>query len=408
MNILYIDHYAGSMSMGMEFRPYYMAKEWLAMGHNVRIIGASISHLRKKQPKVKHDFEIQLIDGIEYQWICTGSYKGNGFKRAITMLVFISKLWCHAKKIANDFKPEIVITSSTYPLDSYAGYRIAKISRAKYIHEGHDLWPLTLTEIGGMSKWNPFIMLLEHGQHYAYSHAYKVISILPMACEHMLKHGLTCKENFIYIPNGIVIEDWEKTQNLPYEHTKLLQELKKQGKFIVMYVGGHAISNSLDVLLDAADLTKRDNSIAYVLIGNGTEKERLIALTLERGLNNVKLLPPVDKLSVPTALHNADALYIGAKSTSLYRFGVSMNKIYDYMMAAKPIIYGVDAANNDISEAECGITIKPDSPEAIVDAIKMIQYMSETERKDLGDKGRKWVIENCSYINLAKKFLNFI
>ena len=76
MNILYIDHYAGSMSLGMEFRPYYMAKEWLVMGHNVRIIGASFSHLRKKQPSIQHDFEIQLIDGIEYQWICTRSYKG--------------------------------------------------------------------------------------------------------------------------------------------------------------------------------------------------------------------------------------------------------------------------------------------------------------------------------------------
>ena len=71
MNILYIEHYAGSLSMGMEFRPYYFAREWKKLGHRVRIIGASFSHLRKKNPEISRDFEIQTIDGVEYQWIKT-------------------------------------------------------------------------------------------------------------------------------------------------------------------------------------------------------------------------------------------------------------------------------------------------------------------------------------------------
>ena len=50
MNILLINHYAGSPDLGMEFRPYYMAKEWQKAGHHVRIVGGSFSHLRKKQP----------------------------------------------------------------------------------------------------------------------------------------------------------------------------------------------------------------------------------------------------------------------------------------------------------------------------------------------------------------------
>ena len=50
MNILYINHYAGGPEYGMAFRPHYLAKEWKKMGHNVTIVGASYSHLRKKQP----------------------------------------------------------------------------------------------------------------------------------------------------------------------------------------------------------------------------------------------------------------------------------------------------------------------------------------------------------------------
>ena len=45
MNILLINHYAGSPDLGMEFRPYYMAKEWQKAGHHVRIVGGSFSHL---------------------------------------------------------------------------------------------------------------------------------------------------------------------------------------------------------------------------------------------------------------------------------------------------------------------------------------------------------------------------
>lgn len=148
MNILYIDHYAGSLEYGMEFRPYYLAREWEKLGYKVRIIAGNFSHLRTTQPTVKKDFQIDYVDNIEYQWIKTGTYQGNGVSRALTMFKFVGKLFVNARKIVQDFKPDVVITSSTYPLDSFAGYRIAKKAKAKYIHETHDIWPLTLVEIG--------------------------------------------------------------------------------------------------------------------------------------------------------------------------------------------------------------------------------------------------------------------
>ena len=154
--------------MGMEFRPYYLAREWQKQGHNVRLIGADFSHLRKQNPTVSKDFEIQEIEGVTYQWIKTRSYQGNGVKRAITMFQFCSKLWWNAKKLAKEFKPDVVIASSTYPLDTYPAQRIAKIAKAKYVHEGHDIWPLTLTELSGMSKWNPFVIALAIAEKSAY------------------------------------------------------------------------------------------------------------------------------------------------------------------------------------------------------------------------------------------------
>ena len=167
MNILYIEHYAGSISMGMEFRPYYMAREWQKAGHQVRIMAADYSHLRTKQPELTGNFCKTQIDGVDFQIIKTGAYEGNGAKRALTMFRFTGSLWLHAGRLVREFKPDAVITSSTYPLDAYAGYRIARKAKARYIHEAHDVWPETLIELGGMSRSHPFIRLLDRAEKYA-------------------------------------------------------------------------------------------------------------------------------------------------------------------------------------------------------------------------------------------------
>ena len=135
MNILIINHYAGSPEMGMEFRPYYFAREWVAMGHRVDIIAADFSHLRRVNPTVAKDFQEELIDGIHYHWIKTRRYDGNGGQRAITMAQFIGKLWLHVDRVIKEMDPDVVIDSSTYPLDTYVGQRIRKKSPRS--SEGH-------------------------------------------------------------------------------------------------------------------------------------------------------------------------------------------------------------------------------------------------------------------------------
>ena len=389
--------------MGMSFRPYYFAREWQKMGHRVRIVGASFSHLRKKNPVVEKDFEIQEIDGVEFQWVKTGTYEGNGIARAKTMAEFCSKLWMNAGKIVKDFHPDAVISSSTYPLDTYPAQRIAKLAKCKYVHEGHDIWPLTLTELGGMSESNPFVKLMAIAEKSAYSKADHVVSVLPNAVEHMLQHGLQSSEKFTCIQNGIVMEDWESPEPLNQEHRSVFENLHREGKFIVCYLGGHALSNALDTLVEAAKLTSDDSSIAYVLIGKGVEKERL--MNSAEGLDNIFFLPPVNKRQVPSALREADALYIGAAPCSLYKYGVSMNKLYDYMMAGKPIIYGVAAYNNDVALFKCGVTIESENAEEIVKAVNEFKAMSKEERMTMGQRGRINVMENYEYSKLAELFI---
>lgn len=394
--------------MGMEFRPYYLSREWVKMGHRVRIISATYSHLRKSNHVASRDFEIESIDGIEYQWIKTEEYSGNGVKRAGTMWQFCKKIYKKAKAIADEFNPDVVISSSTYTFDTYPAQKIAKFAKCKYIHEAHDLWPLTLIEVAGMSEYHPFVVALAIAERSAYKKSNEIISLFPNADDHMIKHGMQSREKFHCIPNGIFIEEWESPDAIGGEHKELIYRLHSEGKFVVGYLGGHGIPNALDYLVDAAEQARQYEDIAFVLVGSGMEKDNLKKRAMGYGLDNIYFLPQIEKTKVPALMAEMDALYIGAARCSLYRFGVSMNKVYDYMMSGKPIIYGVEASNSDVRDAGCGITIEPENPKAIVSAVNELKAMPTDERIAMGNRGKDFVMTHNDYRVLAENFIDII
>jgi glycosyltransferase involved in cell wall biosynthesis len=407
MNILLINHYAGSPKHGMEYRPYYLAKEWIKRGHKVTIVAASFSHVRSKQPSITDGVTYEEIDGIRYVWLKTPAYRGNGIGRVFNIFSFIRRLSGLCKRFVEEFNPDVVIASSTYPLDIYPAHRIAKMANAKLIFEVHDLWPLSPMELGGMSPWHPFIMIMQRAENYAYGVADRVVSMLPKADSHMKEHGMA-PHKFVYIPNGIAVEEWQNdTESLPNQHQDALDGLKQEGKFIVGYAGSHGLANALNQLIDAAYLIQ-EQQVSFVLVGQGQEKENLQKHTLNKGLHNAIFLPPVPKGSIPSLLVAMDVLYIGWRRQPLYRFGVSPNKLMDYMMAAKPVIHSIEAGNDIVSESGCGITAPPEEPEAIANAVMKMIAMTLEDRESMGMRGREYVLANHTYHVLAQKFLSIM
>ncbi len=415
--ILYIEHYAGSPTLGMEFRPYYLAREWVRMGYRVDIVAADYSHLRAENPKIDHEFQSTVEDGVCYHWIHTRKYSGNGVARAITMGQFLSKLWMAAGKIAEQYQPDVIITSSTYPLDSFVGQRIRKktkrIKKQKnggasscvtLIHEVHDMWPATLIEVGGMSKYHPFTVAMQIGENSAYKRSDAVVSLPPLTEPYMKEHGLA-DGKWHHVPNGIVEEEWTDPEPIPEEHRKVLEELHSRGRFIVGYFGGHAISNALDVLLEAAEHTeKRGGNASYVLVGDGVEKEGLLKQAKKLGLSEVYFLPKVPKKSVPSLVQYFDCTYVGAKNSSLYRFGLCMNKIFDSMMAGKPILCAISTPDDIVTKNKAGVMVPSDAPEAIDAAVAAWEKLPKEELQKMGEAGHRAALEKYSYRRLAEEF----
>ncbi len=400
MNIVYINHYAGSIYHGMEFRPYYMAVEWAKMGHKVTMIASDFSHLRKKNPEIEKSFTVENIDGVDYLWVKTNRYHGNNLGRVRNIFSFIRQVGRHAKKLAEELRPDVVIASSTYPFDIYPAEKIAKYAGARVYFEIHDVWPQTLYAMGNVTDKNPAMIYMQHVTDKALKDSHRVISILPAADIYLRERGVD-DSKFRAVPNGIYAED--TSEPAPPEAKAVIDKLRDEGKFIIMYAGGHAISNALEDFIDSAALMSEDKAI--VLVGNGVVKPKLIERAKNLGLTNAYFIDAVTKNQVLTMLKMADALYIGAKKSPLYKYGAGMNKFYDYQMAAKPIINAVEAPNDPVRDSGCGFSIPAADPGAVAEAADKIAAMTKEERDEMGKKGLAYVKEYHDYRNLAKKFI---
>ncbi|MBN1453174.1 MAG: glycosyltransferase family 4 protein [Anaerolineales bacterium] len=388
----------------MEYRAFYLAREWIRMGHQVTIVASSASHVRVVSPTVSVALTREIVDGVTYHWLKTPAYTENGFKRGLNILAFVAQLYRFAGLWINEVKPDLVITSSTHPLDNLPGKWIARRAKAKLIYEVHDLWPLSLIELGGMSTCHPFIKLVQWAENYAYCHVDYVVSLLPEALPHMQAHGLP-PHKFVYVPNGIDTAEWEE-QNapLPAEHQQVITSARANAKLLIGYVGAHGLANALDTILDAARLL-RNEPVAFFLVGHGPEKARLENRRTQDELKNVWFLPPVLKATVPSLLAEMDALYIGLQRQPLFRFGVSPNKLIDYMMAGKPIVYAIAAGNDPVSDTRCGLSIPPEDPTSLAQAVRQLLITPSSELLAMGTRAREYCLQEHDYRSLALRFL---
>lgn len=407
MNILLLNHYAGSPRHGMEFRPYYLAREWVRAGHRVQIVAASYSHVRARQPEVGNAPLDETIDGIGYRWFPTPTYTGNGLGRMRNILSYLSQVWRDGRRLVSAFKPDVVIASSTYPMDIWVARRLARLAGARLVYEVHDLWPASPMELSGLSARHPFIMLCQKAENDAYRDVDAVVSMLPKVAGHMAAHGLDLKKLHI-VPNGISPEEWtgEPAPLDPVLRDALRAE-RAAGRAVVGYAGSHGEPNALDVLLDAAALMK-DRPVSFVMVGDGHLKARLAERVRAERLDRVLMFPPIPKAQIPALLAEFDIAYIGWQRVPLYRFGISPNKLMDYMMARRVVLHSVEAGNDPVAEAGCGLTVAPESGAAVVEGLEQLLALPLAERQAMGERGRAHVEAFHTYPVLAQRFVKAV
>ena len=394
-NILIINEYAGSLDYGMSFRHYYLAKEFVKLGYKPTIVTASYSHFLKKFPNMENKiYKTEDIEGIKYLWVKVMKYsKSFDKKRVLKWFEFMSKLFFISKKLES--KPDIIICSPTAPFSILPAYYLAKKINAKLIFEVRDIWPLTLIEIGGFSPKHPLIKLMSWFERFALKKSDIIVSNLQNYSEHIKE--LKIDRTASWVSNGIDLDEMKKVEPLD---NKVANKIPSD-KFIVGYTGKLGVSNAISYLLESAKQLIDNHDILFVIVGDGQEKDTLIKQV--QGLENILFIDAIPKLQVQSILSLFDICYIGLQKERLFKFGVSPNKIFDYMYSAKPIIHAIDTAKNIIQLADCGLSVEAQNSKELKNAILKLYKMSQIDRDKLGQNGKKYVLENFTYSELAKK-----
>ena len=311
------------------------------------------------------------------------------------MIQFMLNLFFLPKKKLQD--PDVIIVSSLSPLPIINAYLWSIKYKAKLIFEVRDIWPLSLIEIGGFSKLNPLVLFFGWFEKFAYKKADKVISLLPNAKPHMVSRGME-KDKFVHIPNGFNVEEMKKSKELDQSISNLIPK----NKFIVGYTGSLGASNAMEYLIEASNLLENNENIHFVILGKGQHLEKL----KNNAKNNVSFLGQIDKSQIQSAISFFDVCYIGWHNHTLYRFGISPNKIFDYMFAGKPIIHSVNTTNDFVEIAEAGISIPPENPKEIANAIIEISKIEDKKLKEWGKNGKKYVEENHTFSHLTELLIS--
>ncbi|MBV8270724.1 MAG: glycosyltransferase family 4 protein [Cupriavidus sp.] len=401
--ILIVSQYAGGARHGMVFRNYVLAREWIKAGHEVTIVAAGYSHTRREQPVVTGNATVERIDGIRYLWLRTPEYSPKSLVgRVMSMFLFTARMYGGHAVLREPY--DIVVLSVPQPFAIYPARRIARRWQAPLIVDIRDLWPLTLTLLGGTSPKHPFIRLVGAAEAAA-CRAADLVTAVPRNAEAYLKSRGLRADRFLPLGNAVLAEGLDRDP-LPAAHAEHLARLRADGAFILGYAGAVGIANAMHVAVEALARLER---VHLVIVGEGPERDALQARATTLGVQDrLHWLPPVRRAQVPEFLARVDAAYAGALASPLYQYGASFTKLNDYMMARKPIIYAVGDPGNAVETSGCGVSCVAEDAGAVAAGIEQLMALPADALAALGERGHAWCIANQNAARQAQQVLDVL
>jgi glycosyltransferase involved in cell wall biosynthesis len=338
-----------------------------------------------------------MIDGVKLVRVRSAtSYRGNGIARMLNIAEFALRVrWlgrsCFHGELA---RPDIIVGSSPHLFAAWAAEWLSRRLHARFVFEVRDLWPESLVALGVFGRRHPVVVALRALERHLYRRADAIVSLLPEAWRYIARQRRVPREKITWIPNGASLDQ-------PAVEAASTGEPRP---LTVMYLGAHGRANALDDLLTAARMTKEQRlPIRFVLVGDGPEKANLIAGASRLGLDYVTFQDPVPKTEVARTLAGADVLVALLEDTPLYEYGISLNKLFDYMAAGKPIVLAGSVAHNYVEIAQCGFAIPPRDADALARSLADLAAMPDEARREMGARGRAYVKANHSWDLLAER-----
>ena len=299
-------------------------------------------------------------------------------------------------------KPDVVIATSPQLLCALAGWWIAFWKRVPFVFEVRDLWPESLAAVGVGGEKTLLHRVLSVIAGFLYRRADRIVVVSPAFKDHLVRYWNIPADVISIVENGVETELFCFN---PQAARAVRDRLRVENRFMICYIGTLGNAHGLDTLLAAAEKMQAVMPNAmFLLLGEGAEKQRLIEIAATRNLANVKFLDQQPREEIPAYISAADLCLVILKKTELFKT-VIPTKLLEYMSCQRPVIVAVDGqARRIVEEADGGVFVDPENPQALVEAILKLARNNEL-RAQMGTSGRRYIINKFSREKTARDYI---
>ena len=392
MNIIMINQDATVPPFGYGGRSYFLFEEFNRIGIKTHLIKAKNTHLHRSSFVEETHPDITSLFTFKYE-------NSKSYLRILNWFLFAFLLVIRAfyTKISGT-RVDLVYYSSPSLVGAISGLAMARILKAKFVFEFRDIWPLTLVNVGGFNERNIGIKFMQKIEKFVVENAELVVSTLPGGKQYLEESGLKFRD-FYHSPNGV------NTVELDYAlgtKGKLININRK--KINLIYAGSLSEANAIVPLMKSVRRLKDRTDIHFHILGDGAEKKSLEILMNDS--QNITFYGHFDKFSAIRSVAACDIALIAWHDLDIYRFGVSANKIFEYMALGLPIINIYSGGYDYVSRHKCGVTLESTHEIDLSDAIMMLNKANI--REEFGQRGRSRVAECHTYKIIAKNLVTKI
>ena len=403
MRIAYFCQYFVPETAAPAARVSEMARAWADAGHEVTVVTGLPNHPTGVVPDAYRGvwFKRETLGRIAVwrNWLYATPNEGFVKKTLCHLSFMVSTLLFSVPRLRGT---DVMVVSSPSFFVVITVCLAHWVWRRPFIFEVRDLWPGVFIELGVLRN-RLIIRALEALEMFLYRRAALVVVVTDSFRDVLVARGLPTSHVAV-ITNGVDTDAFRPDSDAG-RALRAAQAL--DGKFVVLYIGAHGISQALGRFLDLAERCRDDHDMIFQFVGDGAEKQALVARAEAMGLTNVRFLPSQPRTTVPAWYAAADVVLVPLRNIPVFDTFIP-SKMFEILASARPILASVRGEARGILERSGGaLVVDPEDVDAMARALRALRTEPGL-RAQLAERGAAFARRDYDRNALAARYLDLL
>lgn len=391
LKILFLTYHFPTPDQAGAGRPWETAELLRALGHEPVVLTAGTHYMTGENIRQNRRgfWSEEQVSGFRV----IKTHAPEGYRRSVSRRILNYVSYASASLVASLRQTGIdLVLMATDPIFiTPVGLTLSKLKRIPLMLDERDVYPDTAVALGYLRS-SAAIRALESWHTLVRRNSCSLLAATPGIKRLLIQKGVE-PAKIHFLPNI-------RSASLAADAYPLETELRSWHgwgtKFVVLYTGNFGQANDLWTILKAAQLLADGNpNIQFVFIGAGEKKHDYLSFCQHAGLKHVQFLDPVPWLQLRGYLAAADLAVHAFPAEPFWECSLA-TKIFDYLSAAKPIVFaGAGDTADLINKAGAGEVCNPGQPVALGEVISRLSRSPALVRQ-MGARGRRYVAAEFS------------